>query len=623
MNQTFDPLRESRRGASRRTLAALGRELWPADRPDLKLRLLLAGAALLLAKLASIATPYAYKLAVDSLAPGGVLREGWRAALPIWLLAPAALTLAYAASRLISQAAGELRDFLFARNTQHAQRKLALRVFEHLHRLSLQFHLSRQTGGLSRVIERGVKGVHFVLSFLTFSIAPTILEIIVVAVVLGRLFGWQYAAIVCGAITLYVVYTLLITEWRTIHRRRMNESDNRAHARAIDSLLNFETVKYFGAEQREYQRFDESLASYEQSYLRSQTSLSLLNVGQALIIAGGLASLMILAAQGVQRGERTLGDFVMVNAYLIQLYMPLNFLGFVYRELKQGLVDMDKMIELLAIQPEVQDVVGAPPLSPAGGRIEFDQVSFSYGPEREILRGLNFCAEPGQTVAIVGPSGAGKSTIARLIFRFYDVSEGAIRLDGQDIREVAQHSLRAALGVVPQDCVLFNDSIGYNIGYGRDGATRREIEEAARMASIDAFIQSLPQGYDTPVGERGLKLSGGEKQRVAIARTMLKGPEILIFDEATSALDSHTEKDIQAALREVSRNRTTLVIAHRLSTVVDADQILVLKQGQIVERGRHQQLLQLDGEYAAMWNKQREADEMRSRLDAALADAGA
>lgn len=600
------------------TIRALLRELWPADRPDLRLRLALAALALLAAKALSVTTPYFYKLAVDSLSGEG--KSATALSLPAWLLAPAALVLAYAVARLFTQASGELRDFLFAKNTQHAQRKLALGVFRHLHNLSLQFHLSRQTGGLSRAIERGVKGVHFVLSFVTFSIAPTILEIVVVAVVLWNLFGWGYGAIIIAAIALYIGYTLLITEWRTEHRRRMNESDSRAHTRAIDSLLNFETVKYFSAEEREQRRFDESLASYERSYLQSQTSLSLLNVGQATIIAGGLAALMILAARDVIAGLRTVGDFVLVNAYLIQLYMPLNFLGYVYRELKQGLTDMDKMVELLAVQAEVEDVAGAAPLTVTDGRIEFDRVGFHYSADRTILRELSFVAEPGQTVAIVGPSGAGKSTIARLLFRFYDVVDGAIRIDGQDIREVQQASLRRAIGIVPQDTVLFNDTIGYNIAYGLDGAGEAEVADAARLAHIDRFVAGLAQGYQTPVGERGLKLSGGEKQRVAIARTFLKDPRILVLDEATSALDSHTEKDIQQSLREVSRNRTTLVIAHRLSTVVDADQILVLKDGAIVERGRHHELLRLNGEYAAMWNRQREADEIQARLETVLAE---
>lgn len=591
-----------------RTLVALGAHLWPRGRVDLRIRLLLAAGFMLAAKGVNVYTPFLYKAAVDQL-------SGTAATLAV----PVFVIFAYGAGRLLTQALGELRDFTFARSAQHAQRTAALSAFKHLHGLSLNFHLSRQTGGLSRVIDRGVKAMQYVLGFMVFNIAPTIIEIALVAGILWMTFGWSYAVIVSGTIAAYIAFTLAITDWRMEFRRRMNDSDSRAANRAIDSLLNYETVKYFGNETHEYQRFDAALAGYEQAAVKSQTTLSLLNIGQGAIIGAGLVSVMLLAAQGVVAGERSIGDFVLVNAYLVQLYLPLNFLGYVYREVKQGLVDMDKMFELLDVEAEVRDAPDARPLQTTDGELVFDNVHFAYNADREILKGVSFRVAPGKTTAIVGPSGAGKSTISRLLYRFYDPSAGSIRIDGQDLRNVTQDSLRRNIGIVPQDTVLFNDNIGYNIEYGRPGAAAAEVEHAARLARIHDFVVSLPQGYETPVGERGLKLSGGEKQRVAIARSILKDPRIMLFDEATSALDSHTEKEIQASLREVARGRTTLVIAHRLSTIVDADEILVLKDGQIAERGAHRDLLALNGEYAAMWNKQREAAEAQARLEEAMA----
>ncbi len=608
MSSSFDAQTSSERSRHLRTLAALGTHLWPAGRADLRVRIVIAAAFMLAAKGVNVYTPFLYKAAVDQL-------SGAAATLAV----PAFVIFAYGAGRLLTQALGELRDFTFARSAQHAQRTAALSAFKHLHGLSLNFHLSRQTGGLSRVIDRGVKAIQYVLGFMVFNIAPTIIEIGLVTGILWMNFGWKYAVIVSGTIVAYIAFTLAITDWRMEFRRRMNESDSRAANRAIDSLLNYETVKYFGNEAHEYRRFDQALAGYEQAAVKSQTTLSLLNIGQGAIIGAGLVAVMLLAAHGVVAGERSIGDFVLVNAYLVQLYLPLNFLGFVYREIKQGLVDMDKMFELLEVEAEVQDAPDARPLQASAGELVFDNVSFAYNADREILKGVSFRVAPGKTTAIVGPSGAGKSTISRLLYRFYDPGSGSIRIDGQDLRTVAQDSLRRNIGIVPQDTVLFNDSIGYNIEYGRPGAPAAEIENAARLAKIHDFISALPQGYETPVGERGLKLSGGEKQRVAIARSILKDPRIMLFDEATSALDSHTEKEIQASLREVARGRTTLVIAHRLSTIVDADEILVLKNGAVAERGAHRELLALNGEYAAMWNKQREAAEAQARLEEAMA----
>ena len=547
------------------------------------------------AKAVNVYVPFLYKRSIDALTPGTAM-----------LTVPLFLILAYGIGRVMSQTFGELRDFVFAKVAQHAQRVIGLQTFQHLHSLSLRFHLERQTGGLSRVIERGMRGISFVLSFMLFNILPTLIEIGLVTGILFSKFDWRFAAITFASIALYIFFTLAITEWRTKYRRDMNDRDTEANTKAIDSLLNYETVKYFGNEEHEYRRFDKALAGYEKAAVQSQSSLSFLNIGQGAIIGVGLVAVMWMAAVGVREGRLTVGDFVLVNTFLIQLYLPLNFLGFVYREVKNSLVDMEKMFELIEVNAEIKDSPGAKNLHCQNYSVAFEDVTFGYQPERGILKGVSFTIKPGGTLAVVGPSGSGKSTLARLLFRFYDVGAGRITLDGQDIRQVTQKSLRAAIGVVPQDTVLFNDTIEYNIRYGKPSATREEIEQAARMAKIHDFVVTLPDGYKTMVGERGLKLSGGEKQRVAIARTILKNPAILIFDEATSALDSHTEKEIQASLDEVSRTRTTLMIAHRLSTVVHADEIVVLRDGKIIERGTHPQLLANAGEYAAMWKKQLE-----------------
>ncbi|HYN38832.1 MAG TPA: ABC transporter ATP-binding protein/permease, partial [Rhodospirillales bacterium] len=527
--------------------------------------------------------------------------------------------IAYGVARMLSQAFGELRDAVFAKVAQRAIRTAGLKTFEHLHALSLRFHLDRRTGAVSRAIERGTKGIDFLLSFMLFNILPTLLEILLVCGILWALFGVWYALVTFVCIAGYIVFTVTVTEWRTKFRRQMNETDSEAHTKAIDSLLNFETVKYFGNEAHEGRRFDSALRRYETAAVRSKVTLSLLNIGQGSIIAVGLISLMLMAARDVADGTMTLGDFVMVNSYLIQLYLPLNFLGFVYREIRQSLTDMEQMFQLLQQGPEIGDAAGAPALRVNGGGIIFDDVTFAYDRRRTVLDRVSFVVPAGQTLAIVGPSGSGKSTISRLLYRFYDVTGGAVRIDGQDVRGVTQASVRAAIGIVPQDTVLFNDTIFYNIAYGRPGATEVEVEQAARLARIHDFVSALPDGYRTMVGERGLKLSGGEKQRVAIARTILKGPAILLFDEATSALDTQTEKEIQASLREVSAGRTTLIIAHRLSTVVDADQIVVLEAGRIVERGRHTELLALGGPYAAMWAKQQQVEHAREALQQAVA----
>ena len=581
--------------------------LWPKGRPDLKRRVVLAMIALVLAKAVTVGMPYLYKAAVDSL----------DAARPeeIALSIVLSLIAAYGFARILMIGLAQLRDGLFARVGQNAVRAVGLRTFRHLHALSLRFHLSRRTGGLSRVIERGVKAIEFLLRFTLFNVGPTILELLLVAGLLWWTFNIWFAVVTLLTVGGYVLFTFKVTEWRIGFIRSMNQSDERAHTKAIDSLLNFETVKYFGNEAHEADRFDRSMARYEDAAVRSTKSLSWLNAGQAAIFAIGLSVLMGMAATGVANGTMTLGDFVLVNTMLIQLYQPLNLLGFVYREIKQALVDMETMFSLLGVGTEVEDKSDAAPLKVNGGEVRFENVFFAYDPARPILKDVSFTVPAGRMVAIVGPSGAGKSTISRLLYRFYDVTEGRVLIDGQDVRDVEQASVRQAIGIVPQDTVLFNDTIRYNIRYGRPDATDAEVEEAARMAQIHDFIAALPEGYDSQVGERGLKLSGGEKQRVAIARTLLKNPPILLLDEATSALDTHTEKEIQASLSVVSRDRTSLVIAHRLSTVVEADEIIVLDKGEICERGTHQDLLAKGGAYAAMWQRQQEAQRMGEQLE--------
>jgi ATP-binding cassette subfamily B protein len=548
---------------------------------------------LVVAKVANVGVPLLLKEIVDRLD-----RESALMAVPL------ALLVAYGLLRLSTTLFTELREFLFAKVTQRAVRTIALEVFQHLHALSLRFHLARQTGGLTRDVERGTRGISTLIGYTLFSILPTLVEIGLVSTILATRYDWTFIAITLTALTLYVVATVAITEWRTNFRRQMNELDSKANTRAIDSLLNYETVKYFGNEQFEARRYDESMQRWEVAAVKSQTSLSLLNVSQSAIIAVAVTLIMWRATVGVVDRTMTVGDLVLVNAFMIQVYIPLNFLGVIYREIKQATADMERMFALAAENTEVADAPGAPPLPPGSGAVRFDRVDFSYEPNRQILFGVSFAIPPGRTVAVVGPSGSGKSTLARLLFRFYDVGGGSVAIDGRDLRDVQQASVRAAIGIVPQDTVLFNDSIEYNIAYGRPGASREEIEHAARLAQIHDFIVSLPEGYGTPVGERGLKLSGGEKQRVAIARAILKNPRILIFDEATSALDSKSEKAIQAELKRIAENRTTLVIAHRLSTIVDADEILVLDGGRIVERGRHAALLDAAGTYARMWQLQ-------------------
>ncbi|OZI24059.1 metal ABC transporter permease [Bordetella genomosp. 9] len=595
------------------TLRALGPYLWPAGRNDLKLRVIAAVVFLFLAKAATVYIPILYKSAVDALNQGA---GAGPAALPLGLI------LAYGGARIMSLLFSELRDAVFARVGQHAVREVGLQVFRHVHALALRFHLGRHTGGLTRAIERGTRGIQTLLQYLLFSVLPTLFEIALVCILLWRMFDIWLALTTAVTVILYLAYTLVITEWRTKFRRRMNETDSEANTKAVESLLNYETVKYFGNEEHEARRYDVSLKQYQRAAVSSQVSLSLLNIGQAVIISVGLTLVMWMAARGITRGQYTLGDFVLVNTYLLQLYDPLSFFGFIYREIKQSLIDMERMFELMGEDREIQDPPGAPALRIDGGRVEFRDVTFGYDERRAILKGVDFTIPAGRTLAVVGPSGAGKSTLARLLFRFYDVGGGAILIDGQDIRQVTQASVRAAIGIVPQDTVLFNDTIRYNIAYGRPGATDAEVEAAARMAHVHTLVMNMPDGYDTVVGERGLKLSGGEKQRVAIARTLLKRPALFVFDEATSALDTHTEREIQANLREVSIGRTTLIIAHRLSTIVDADEIIVLGDGQVVERGNHADLLARDGVYASMWHRQqRSGPDAEANLDADTADA--
>lgn len=578
--------------------------LWPKGEWDLRLRVVLSVACLIIAKVANVYVPILFKHMVDDL---GAIAGGAATAGVAVAGVSLGLLLAYGLARVMSQAFAEFRDGIFAKVAQRSIRKVALSTFRHLHALSLKFHLERQTGGLNRAIERGAKGIEFLLFFILFNVLPTLIEIGMVCVILWTLYDWTYAAVTFFTIVIYIWYSLFVTEWRIQFRRDMNESDQAANTKAVDSLLNYETVKYFGNEEHEAKRYDVALQAYEKAAVKSRTSLAMLNVGQAFIIAGGLVAMMGMAARGAAQGHMTVGDFVLVNAYLIQLYLPLNFLGFVYREIRQSLIDMEAMFSLLRVDIEIADKDGAKPLAAGAGAIAFENVEFGYDPRRPILKGVSFTVPAGKKLAIVGPSGAGKSTISRLLFRFYDVNGGRILIDGQDIRDVTQKSLRAAIGIVPQDTVLFNDTVAYNIAYGRPGAGEAEIHNAARLAHIHDFVSALPDGYKTMVGERGLKLSGGEKQRVAIARTILKDPPILLFDEATSALDSHTEREIQDNLAEVAKNHTTLVIAHRLSTIIDADEIIVLDAGRIVERGQHKQLLIAEGAYAAMWRRQQEA----------------
>jgi ATP-binding cassette subfamily B protein len=599
-----------------RTLLALWPYIWPGDRADLKIRVGWAMVLLLIAKLATVTVPFTFKWATDALAgspSAPVASSSWLT----WVLAaPIAMTVAYGGMRILMAVLTQMRDGVFAKVAMHAVRRLADLTFQHMHQLSLRFHLERKTGGLTRVLERGRNGIETIVRMVILQLIPTILEVALIVGVLFWQFDWRYVAVILVTVVAYMVYTYYATEWRIAIRKRMNESDTEANTKAIDSLLNYETVKYFTAEEREAQRYDRSMERYEKASVQTYTSLAVLNAGQAAIFTVGLGAVMVMCARGIQAGTNTVGDFVMVNAMMIQLYQPLNFMGMVYREIKQAVTDIETMFHILSRDPEIKDKPGAPALHVREGAIRFDNVSFAYEASRPILKGISFDVPAGRTVAIVGPSGAGKSTISRLLFRFYDVTGGRILIDGQDIRDVTQVSVRAAIGMVPQDTVLFNDTLRYNIRYGRWEATDAEVEEAARLAQIDGFIRLSPKGYETEVGERGLKLSGGEKQRVAIARTILKAPPILVLDEATSALDSHTEKEIQDALERVSKNRSTLVIAHRLSTIVNSDEIIVLDAGRIVERGTHHHLLAHGGLYASMWNRQREADAAREKLAA-------
>src|SRR5471030_3387140 len=601
-------------GALLKTVIHLWPYIWPSDRRDLKRRVIGAMVLLLAAKLATIAVPFTFKWAIDALAGQGsapVAASEWL----VWALAvPVAMTIAYGGVRILMAVLTQLRDGLFAKVAMHAVRRLAYRTFVHMHELSLRFHLERKTGGLTRVLERGRNAIETIVRMVILQLSPTIIELALIVGVLMWQFDWRYVAVVLATVFVYMTYTYHATEWRIGIRRKMNESDTDANVKAIDSLLNYETVKYFSAEEREADRYDKSMARYENASVMAYTSLSILNAGQAVIFTFGLGAAMVMCAFEIKAGTKTVGDFVLINAMMIQLYQPLNFMGMVYREIKQAVIDIETMFTILARDPEIKDVANAPALEVTAGNVRFDDVRFSYDPERSILKGLSFEVPAGKTVAIVGPSGAGKSTISRLLFRFYDLSGGRILIDNQDNAKVTQKSLRKAIGMVPQDTVLFNDTIRYNIRYGRWEASDAEVEAAAGLARIDSFIRLSPHGYETEVGERGLKLSGGEKQRVAIARTILKAPPILVLDEATSALDSHTEKEIQDALERVSKGRTTLVIAHRLSTIVGADEIIVLDQGEIVERGTHFALLDANGLYASMWNRQREAEEAREKL---------
>lgn len=621
MTQLPPPGVGQRSDAADASLASAARHLWPyiwpRNRNDLKLRIFVAFLMMVAAKLANLAVPYAFKWATDALATPGAIE---RADLPTLLAGPIALTLLYAALRVAMALFTQLRDGLFAAVAMNAVRRLANDVFVHMHGLSLRFHLERKTGGLTRVLERGRNAIETITRMVALTGVPTAVEFAMILIVFLVQFDWRYALVTALMIMAYMAFTAIATNWRITIRRSMNDSDTDANTKAIDSLLNYETVKYFNAEAREAQRYDDSMARYEVNSVKSYTSLAVLNAGQAVIFTLGLTGVMIMCIQGMRAGRNTIGDFVLVNALMIQLFQPLNFMGMFYREVKQAVIDIEMMFEILARPAEIVDRPGAPPLVVRAGVLRFEDVHFHYDPQREILKGVTFEIPAGQTVAVVGPSGAGKSTLSRLLFRFYEPQSGRITIDGQNIADVTQASLREQIGMVPQDTVLFNDTIGYNIRYGRWSASREEVREAARLAQIDRFINSIPGGYEAQVGERGLKLSGGEKQRVALARTILKAPPILVLDEATSALDSFTEREIQAALERVSKGRTTLVIAHRLSTVVNADEIIVLDRGRIVERGRHEALLARRGIYAGMWNRQREEEAANEKLRRAVAE---